>query len=398
MSTEMDALTAADPCPEPALARLDLAEARRELRREITGSAGGATTSAGRPGRRWVPAVAAAAAVAVVAAGGVWLGSAGDGSERPDAPPAASPTGPSPSGGQTDGPSTVPAPVSGSGLAPTSANLHQVVLDAPGWGVRHLDDDPTYGGSLAWEHGVEELELTWYPAADYASYLQDRRQVGPARGVDVLGQQGKGFSYGTFDQEPADGVVVVDPTADPDANDPAVPDVTRWQVLLPPVGHWFLEADITLRDRADIVPMLGRLRRVDRDAWLADLARQDLVVPVAGAAFLAEARREVPMPPGVTVTVEDLRLPQDAYQARSSFLRPVMCGWAAELLDARAAGDATAEQRAVTALQGSADWPVMRAMAAGGDFPSVFAADVQRLVAGGSGSKDRLDLEQAWGC
>ena len=41
----------------------------------------------------------------------------------------------------------------------------------PGWTLTSVVDDPTYGGSLAWEHGAEEVELTWYPADQYASYV-----------------------------------------------------------------------------------------------------------------------------------------------------------------------------------------------------------------------------------
>jgi hypothetical protein len=273
-----------------------------------------------------------------------------------------------------------------------------VVLDVPGWTLTNSSDDPTYGGSMMWKHGVEDLQLTWYRADQYASYVRDREQVGPERPVSALGQDGKGYSYGRFDQPPANGVVVVDPTADPNANDPVVPDLTRWQALFPPVGDWFLEVDITLRDGSDIRPMLGRLTRVDRDAWLAHLAAADSVVPDAAGEFLAEAGRGVPLPPGVTVTAQDLNLPQDAYQARAAYVVPVMCGWAREFRDARASGDRATEQQAVSALEGSADWPVVRAMGRTGDFPEVFVATVDDLVHGTGPIEDRVDLASAWGC
>jgi len=61
--------------------------------------------------------------------------------------------------------------------------------------------------------------------------------------------------------------------------------------------------------------------------------------------------------------------------------------------DARASGDAGTEQEAVAALEGSADWPVVRAMRTGGDFPQVFADTVGRLVDG-----TPADLAAAWGC
>ena len=388
MSTQHDIerdLAAADRYPAGTLAGLDLDLAREELRREITATPRVRTVSSlGSRRPRWLPAVAAAAAVAVVVTGGLAL----RGDDRQSGGPAAVP-----STGPTAGPTAAPTSDATGGLAPTSDNLHQVVLEVPGWTLTSAVDDPTYGGSLGWEHGAEEVELTWYPADQYASYVRDRQQVGPERAVSALGQDGKGFSYGRFDQPPANGTVVVDPTADPNPDDPDVPDLTRWQALFPPVGDWFLEVDVRLHDGSAIRPMLGRLTRVDRDAWLAHLAAADTVVPDAGTSFLAEAGRGVPLPPGVTVTVEDLRLPQDAYQARASYVVPVLCGWARELRDARASGDAGTEQQAVAALEGSADWPVVRAMHAAGDFPQVFAASVGKLVDG-----TPTDLAAAWGC
>ena len=388
MSTEHDIerdLAAADRYPPSTLTGLDLDLAREELRREITATPRRGTVSwQGSRRPRWVPAVAAAAAVAAVVTGGLAL----RGDDRQSGGPAATP-----STGPTAGPTAAHTPDRTGGLAPTADNLHQVVLEVPGWTLTSVVDDSTYGGSLGWEHGAEAVELTWSPADQYDSYLRDRQQVGPERAVSALGQDGKGFSYGRFDQPPANGTVVVDPTADPNPDDPDVPDLTRWQALFPPTGDWFLEVDVRLHDGSAIRPMLARLTRVDRDAWLAHLATADTVVPDAGSTFLAEAGRGVPLPPGVTVTVEDLRLPQDGYQARAAYVVPVLCGWARELRDARASGDAGTEQQAVAALEGSADWPVVRAMRRSGDFPQVFAASVRKLVGG-----TPTDLAAAWGC
>ena len=50
-------------------------------------------------------------------------------------------------------------------------------------------------------------------------------------------------------------------------------------------------------------------------------------------------------------------------------------------------------RRAVAALEGSADWPVVRAMRRSGDFPQVFAASAGKLVDG-----TQTDLAAAWGC
>jgi hypothetical protein len=275
-----------------------------------------------------------------------------------------------------------------------------VVLTGAGWEVSHLDSDPEYGGSLSWEDGAASAELSWYPAESYDSYLGDRRAIGPERRVELLGQEGSAFSYGRSDAVPdSSDALLPDPTAGPDTpaggsgDDPGAPDTVRRHLLLPPVGDWFLEVDVTLAADTPLRTFTAALRRVPEKEWVAYLADQDTVVPATAAAFLAEAGREVSLPPGVTVTAADLSLPQDGYQARVAFLQAVMCGWAERLEDARASGDTDAEQRATTALRASAGWPVMEALAADGEFDEVFAEGATALVAGRA-----FDVTGAWGC
>jgi hypothetical protein len=269
MSTDNDIereLALADRYPASTLADLDLDLARDELRREITGTprrrSAPATVHRRSP---WLPAVAAAAAVTVVVTAGLALR---DG-DRPAGGPGGTEAVPAAPAPASTPPTRAPAPDS---LSPTSGNLQQVVLDVPGWSLTSVDEDPAYGGSMVWEHGAESLEVTWSPARDHDTYARDRAEVGPARAVTALGQDGKGYSYGRFDQPPSSGgPVVADPTADPEADDPSVPDLTRWQVLFPPVGDWFLEVDVSLREESGIRPLLHSLTRVDRRAWRAHL-------------------------------------------------------------------------------------------------------------------------------
>ena len=156
--------------------------------------------------------------------------------------------------------------------------------------------------------------------------------------------------------------------------------------ILPPVGDWFLEFDAFVGSEDEYADVMASLTRVERGAWLAGVDTDDVVLPAEGEAFLQEAGQDVPMPEGVSVTVGDLWLPQDAYQARVAFVAPVLCGWAEQY----AAGN----DAALTALRGSASWPVMQAMASDGDYPAVVAEDVELLA----GDRSYEGWRQGWGC
>ncbi len=165
------------------------------------------------------------------------------------------------------------------------------------------------------------------------------------------------------------------------------PDGTiRVMTILPPVGDWFLEFDAFVGSEDEYADVMASLTRVERGAWLAGVDTDDVVVPAEGEAFLQEAGQDVPMPEGVSVTVGDLWLPQDAYQARVAFVVPVLCGWAEQY----AAGN----DAALTALRGSASWPVMQALASDGDYPTVVAEDVELLA----GDRHYEGYRQGWGC
>ena len=108
------------------------------------------------------------------------------------------------------------------------------------------------------------------------------------------------------------------------------------------MGDWFLEFDAFAGSEAEYANVMASLTRVERAAWLTGVDTDDVVVPAEGEAFLQEAGQDVPMPEGVSVTVGDLRLPQDTYQARVAFVAPVLCGWAEQY----AAGNDAALDRA----------------------------------------------------
>lgn len=381
----IDDVRATDPYP-PSRVALDLDAEGRELMEEIMSTTKEKTPLRAHPLRRhgrWVVPVAAAAAVAAVVAGGVVLRGGDDGAD-PAGP--ANPGQANPSKSTQQKPAQPKQPKSDPGLPPTAENLHNVVLNDDSWQIENLNNDPVYGGSLSWakgtaETGFKSAQVTWYQADDYQSYLNDRRADGPGRPATVLGQEGEAFHSvialpnAKHIQMYGDGRM--DPPQGPS-------DDLRVMTILPPVGDWFLEFDVMVDDEQEYAEVTAALSRVDRDAWLRAIDR-GTVTPSEGQAFLDEAGQGVPLPPGTTVTVEDLSLPQSPYQARASFVSKVLCGWA----DRYVGGDGAA----LAKLQASKDWAVLQAMDDEGGYPEVTEETVRELADDPSSK-----YKPGWGC
>ncbi len=326
-------------------------------------------------------AFAAIPAVAVIAAGGVLgtsllpadSGRSGDGT---DAPPVS--TSHSTDQGQPTDP----------GLPPTAANLYQVLVTADGWTFDGMDNSQ-YGGSQYWRNGGQWLEVQWYPANQYDTYLRDRRTDTTERPVELLGQSGLEF---TEKAEPASSPVDFDHPAPKDAENrwtwsgagPMVAGGHRVYTILPALGDYFLMVDAYTTDQAAFDDVIRSLTRVDKTTWQRAID-QGVVTEAEGEAFLAEAKQGVPMPDGVEVTVDDLDLPQSPYQARAAFAGPVLCGWAEQYV----AGD----EQALETLRDSREWPVLQAMRPEGDYAEVVAENIEQLAGGTTDKGNPYTLE-----
>lgn len=379
-----DPVARTNPYPDAALARLSVDAEGHALLDEVL-----ATRA---PRRGWVPVAAAAAVVALVAGGAVagaaLLGDSGDPGPSASTQPAASLSG-TPAPTPTVAPSTS-APVVDPGLPPTSANLHQVVLRAAGWRVTSMSTSGHLDGSIAWTNGTDTLELTWYAARMHPAYLTDRRAIGNPRALDALGQRAETFATTYRDDgtntygEMGD---LLSPTEGPDSptQAPATgPLVTRVNAIFPPVGDRFIELDGTTADRAAFETVVSQLTRVSESAWLAAVD-EATVTPAEAGAFLAESSRGVTLPPGLTVTAADLRLPQSDYHARVTYIATVLCAWA----DRYVAGD----DAALAPLRAAGDWPVVKAVAPEGGYADAVRDGVREL------EKDKAyPYAQTWGC
>jgi hypothetical protein len=326
-------------------------------------------------------AVAALSAAAIVALGSV-LGSTvlpTDSDTRDNSDALASATGP--------GPSSDP------GLPPTADNLYQVVVTANGWTFDGMDNSQRDGGSQYWTSGGQWLDVQWYDASLYDSYVADRRDGTVEREVELLGQSGLEFTEKLEDLPEGDNnEVPLTYDGDYPAGDTAGGGGHRVYTILPAVGDFFLMIDAYTADKAAFDEVIGSLTRVDETAW-QQVIDEATVTPAEGEAFLAEAKQDVPMPDGVEVTVDDLDLPQSPYQVRAAFSAPVLCGWAEQYV----AGD----EQALETLRDSSEWPVLKAMLDEGDYAEVVAMSIEQLADGTTDKGGPYTLElfgQAVGC
>jgi hypothetical protein len=236
---------------DAVVAGLPVHEGRAELLEEIMATSTLESTPPSydeRPPRhrRWTVALGAAAAVAAVLAGTAWLGQQGDGPGREQVP-------------VTGTPDDV-----GAG--------DRAVLTAPGWRVRHFDEDRS-GGEISYLDGERQLDIHWRAAAEYDSFVADRNDVGPPDDVDLLGKASLLWAYSDTDHT----------------------------VIRPVEQDFMLEVRGSGMSRAAFLDLLGELRLVD-EAGVAE--------HVAGAEKVSRAEELYQAPPVPVLVTADGWVPQ----------------------------------------------------------------------------------------
>ncbi|MFC6344575.1 hypothetical protein ACFP8W_21515, partial [Nocardioides hankookensis] len=237
----------------------------------------------------------------------------------------------------------------GADVTSGGSGAYRAVLDAPGWTVENVNaDDDT--GELTYVHGARKLEISWYPAAEHASYVEDRRQITatPVDGqpIEVLGLGALMWTY-------ADGA---DPTA--------IRDVEN--------GHW-LEIRGKAMSTAAYLRLLRDVRLVDRTEFEAAMPapyvdgteRQDAVDHVLDG---ISAYVDPLIPPsstrsGFTSNADDLDL------LGAEVARDVACEWLTEYVEARRVADQARMATAADVLATAHQWPVLAEMTPRDGYP-----------------------------
>jgi hypothetical protein len=210
----------------------------------------------------------------------------------------------------------------------------RLLITAPGWKVTDAGEFEADNGEMTFGDGSRTLELTWYPALLYRSYLRDRAKVSPPRHSRLLGRPATTVDYGR----------------------------AEYATILAPVGPVFVEVRGRLGARAAYETVLHSLRRVAVDTWLAAMP-PGVVGPDNRAETVERMLRDVPYPPSFDLArLEDEPAVLDHYNLGVKVADDVSCGWVESWLAARQAGDSTAEERAVAAMASSHHWPLLREM------------------------------------
>ncbi|MDF1605095.1 hypothetical protein [Nocardioides sp. YIM 152315] len=324
---------------DEALADLPLHHGRADLLEEImrTPTLDDRPIRAERPRRRttWLVPVAAASVVAALAVGSAWWATGGSGGDGAD---------------------------SGVASQPTGADVRdRVVLDAPGWVVAAAYADGQ-SGEMTYEKGRDRFDVSWYPADQYDSYVEDRRHVvePPADGepVTVLELGAQMWAYSATDHT-------------------AIREVEG--------GRWF-ELRGSGMDEAGYRALLTSLRFVDQAEFDALLPGSFVTGSERSATIdeildgIADVAHPL-LPAGVARSSIDSDQSDD-YQLGAEVAGAVACAWLDEYADATRAGDERRAQRAAGVLTSAQDWPVLDDMNARGDYPEVIWEYADQVVAG----------------
>jgi hypothetical protein len=242
----------------------------------------------------------------------------------------------------------------------------RLLVDQPGWKATTVYGFAEENGTIAFSNGGRQLEMNWYPADQYDGYRKDRLEVSKPEPVKVDGRPGELFRYSASDfaamLRPRDGSFVELRTG----------------------GAW---------TRAEFDQVLADVVQVDVRTWLAALPAE-IVTPGRVEDQAAKVLADVPLPPGFdTAALNDVGT-NDAYQFGAKVTSRVGCGWIAEWLRAKKAGDDAAVQRAGDALRSSHKWKVLHQMDDGGHWPEVFWETADKVAAG----KAPAGYGEALGC
>ncbi len=221
----------------------------------------------------------------------------------------------------------------------------RLLVTAPAWSIVHARGFEVDSGELIYKDGnhpafgpdARQLELDWYPARLYGSYLRDHAAVtpgGPFKPMTstVFGQRATTFHYAG--QRP------------------------NFATVLAPQGKVFVEIHGAL-DKEDYETVLRSLRPVGVNAWLAAMP-PEVVQPATRSAAIARMLTELPEPPGFDPeTLQSDTVLSDRFMLGKAVAGAVACDWLGRWQSATQAGDAAAARQAVDALSSARHWPIL---------------------------------------
>jgi hypothetical protein len=239
----------------------------------------------------------------------------------------------------------------------------RLLVTAPGWSVVDAGEFEAGEGEVRFGEGSHELSINWYPAGMYRSYLRDRSFVSAPETSSLLGLTATTVEY----------------------------TAGEYATMLAPDGPVFVEIRGQAGDRADYDAVLGSLRAVDVDTWLAAMPAS-VVKPEDRSQMVERMLTGVPVPPDFDLAaLQNQSEVLNHYQLATEVSGTVACGWVESWLTATAAGDAAGARKAVAAMASSRSWPLLIGIGGEGSWASNVwhvAAELERghLNRGAAGS------------
>ncbi|HEX7058233.1 MAG TPA: hypothetical protein VF176_00070 [Solirubrobacterales bacterium] len=208
----------------------------------------------------------------------------------------------------------------------------RLLITAPGWKIVRADEFEPDSGELDFRDGSHDFAIHWYPAAQYGGYLRDRADVSTPEHGTLLGQRATTVEYSSED----------------------------YATMLSPQGRVFIEVRGRVGGRSAYDEVLRSLRPVDVKTWLSAMP-PSTVRPAARAKAVEQMLRGIPLPPGFdAAALQGENSISDESSLAVKVGNAVACGWVGSWIVARDAGDQSAAERAVAAMAGYIDWPIVR--------------------------------------
>lgn len=145
---------------------------------------------------------------------------------------------------------------------------------------------------------------------------------------------------------------------------------------------------------------LSQLQMKDVDGWLEAMPERVIKAGENHAKTVKEILRGISVPEGFSASeVSGGNLTNDRYFVVAQVTGTVACRWIAQWVEARDSGDEEAASEALTAMQGSRQWPALRGIVKEGDWAEVLW-DVANTMSSSRYTTDQVALGagQSLGC
>jgi hypothetical protein len=268
----------------------------------------------------------------------------------------------------------------------------RLLVGEPGWSVTRADEFEPDQGSMTFSDGVDELNVSWQPAAYYVDFpngegsLSEPDQwywtaIGCGVGPGTAERMAPTTDCGVFQRFTeirllgAEAILHEDRTIFPHRI------ATRFTLYLPPEVGAFVTITAGEMSRDQFLTLLDSLYETDVDSWLAALPPR-IVQPLDRPEVVDEMLRDIPVPASVDVeALKDEFAASSRYSVGAAVTSAVACEWLDQWANAVQSGDVAAADEAIEAMSTSREWEILKEMESQGGWAQViweYAGEMRR--------------------